>query len=101
MTQGEKRHKHIGQTPPPHTPTYILKKKKKDRVTQSRQTGKERREASQIHLVLCQSRCVEEGTVGERDVAGTLIQYKPGGEISVNKIVKDTLEGQRGFNAAA
>lgn len=51
--------------------------------------------------MLCQSRCVEEGTVGERDVAGTLIQYKPGGEISVNKIVKDTLEGQRGFNAAA
>lgn len=39
--------------------------------------------------------------MGERDVAGTLIQYKPGGEISVNKTVKDTLEGQRGFNAAA
>ena len=37
----------------------------------------------------------------ERDVAGTLIQYKPGGEISVNKIVKDTLEGQRGLQRSS
>lgn len=71
MTQGEKRHKHMRT----NTPTYVLEKKeKRKRQGHPTQTAREeRREASQIHLALRRSRCVEEVTGEERDVAGTLI----------------------------
>ncbi len=68
MTQGERRHKHMRT----NTPTYVLaKKKRQGHPTQT--DREERREASQIHLALRRSRCVEEGTGEEGDVAGTLI----------------------------
>lgn len=56
--------------------TYVPARKKKKEKGQGHpmQTDKEeRREASQIHLVLHRSRCVEEETGEGRNVAGTLI----------------------------
>lgn len=64
MTQGEKRHEHMRT----NTPTYVLEKKKTGSLNEE-----ERREASQIHLALRWSRCVEEGMGEKRDVAGTLM----------------------------
>lgn len=70
MTQGDRGHKHMRT----NTPTYVLAKKKKKRQGHPMQTDREeRREASQIHLALRRSRCVEEGMGEEGDVAGTLI----------------------------
>lgn len=69
MTQGEKRHKHIGQTPPPHTPTYILKKKKK-RQGHPKQTDRKRKEGGIPNPLSAVSKQVCGGGNGGRERRG-------------------------------